>query len=367
MTYSPAIPNRFDENLIPVKIRESYFEEYIGLTPLTSFMGTSPQSAIQVFEIKSGEGTSYRVSSRNELDYENPIMGFNQASGAEQQVEILYDEIRIDLRRFVDQLMGTTLVKQMTPIDVYNTLRPLLLNVTRRNLVKSMLDAATIDLYIPAVNGPSENRCVYAGAKHSAKITEAVKDMTGATPDKNGLSVDHIRELKRLAVSGGTKYEIEAKIRPVEIKTKKGFPEELYVYLIDTNSYQSLVKDPAWDKFVYRGVIQGDNQPEGLSGARYRGMVEGVMIYECPELARYRVKGSTGNNIASWNLFLGAQALGIVWAKRPWFEMEHRDFNLNVAMAVCEMRGQKALCFASRQDKNKVIEKGLIHSFVQIA
>ena len=100
MTYSPAIPNRFDENLIPVKIREAYFEEYLGLTPLTSFMGTSPQSAIQVFEMKSGEGTSYRVASRNELDYENPIMGFNQAAGAEQQVEMVYDEIRIDLRRF---------------------------------------------------------------------------------------------------------------------------------------------------------------------------------------------------------------------------------------------------------------------------
>lgn len=369
--YKPALPNKYDEHLIPVKIRDQYFEEYLGLSPLTSFMGTSPYSAIQVFEMKAGEGMSYRVPARKELDYENPVIGFNQAAGSEQQPKFYHDEIKLDLRRFVDQLSGVHLVKQMTPVAVYNSLQPLLLNVQRRNLVKTILDAGTIELYTPLAKnqggtGPSEHRGLYAGiGEHKDTVFEGVGKMAGNTYDKNGLSVAHIRTLKSMAVTGGTSFEAESKIRPVELKTRKGFPEELYVYLMDTESYKSLVEDPAWKQFVYRGVLQGNDQPEGISGARYRGMVEGVMIYECPELARYRVK--SGAKIAAWNLFLGAQAFGLVWAKRPWFELESRDFNLNKAMAVCEIRGQKALQFPSLKDPNKHVEQGIIHSFVQIA
>jgi hypothetical protein len=101
-----------------------------------------------------------------------------------------------------------------------------------------------------------------------------------------------------------------------------------------------------------------------LSGARYRGTIEGVMIYECPELARYRV---TNTQTAAWNLFLGAQAFGLCWSKRPWFEMEQRDFNLNVAMAACEIRGQKAMMFPSFQNTANLVERGIIHSFVRTA
>jgi hypothetical protein len=366
MAYTPALPNRFDEALIPFKVRQRYFEEYLGLSPLTVFMGTSASDAIQVFETQNGEGLSYRVSFRKDLNYETPVIGFDQAAGAEQPIEIFEDEIKMNIQRFVDMLMGVPLTRKMTPLDVYEAMRPLLMNAQRRNLVKSVLDSGTIGLYTPTGggNGPQKDRVVYGGVNYNAKIHTAVGTMTGATYDKSGLSVAHLRQLKSMAINGGTAFEKESRIKPMELRTKKGFPEELYVYLMDTDSYVSLSKDPEWKDFVYRGVIQSKDQPEGLSGARYRGQVEGIMVYECPELSRYRV---TNTHVAAWNMLLGAQAFGLCWAQRPWFEMEQRDFNLNVAMAVCEIRGQKALMFPSFQDNAKLVERGIIHSFVQIA
>ena len=284
MAYTPALPNAFDESLIPFKVRNRYFEEYIGLSPLTFFMGTSPSSAIQVFETQNGEGLSYRVSFRKDLNYEKPVIGFDQAAGAEQPIEIFEDEIKMNLQRFVDMVMGVALVRKMTPLEVLQALRPLLMNAQQRNLVKSILDSATTGLYTPTVggDGPQKDRVVYGGVNYNAKIHAAVGTMTGATYDKSGLSVAHLRKLKSMAINGGTEFEKESRIKPMELRTKKGFPEELYVYLMDTDSYVSLSKDPEWKDFVYRGVIQSKDQPEGLSGARYRGQVEGIMVYECP-------------------------------------------------------------------------------------
>ncbi len=367
MAYTAATPNAYDNALIPFKIRQQYFEEYLGLTPLTVFMGTSASDAIQVFETGNGEGLSYRVPFRKDLNYETPVIGYNQAAGAEQQIQVFEDEIKLNLLRFVDVLMGVPLTKKYTPIDIYEMMRPLLINAQKRNLVKSIFDAATTGLYNSASggNGPGENRVIYGTKAHNASIYTAVGTMNGAaTHAGDGLSVQHLRDLKSLAINGGTTYEAEAKIKPIELKSKRGFPEETYVYLMDPASYKSLAGDPAWSDFVYRGVIQSADQPEGLSGARYRGTVEGVMVYECPELARYRV---TNTQTAAWNLFLGAQAFGLAWAQRPWFEMEQRDFNLNVAMAACEIRGQKAMMFPSFQNTANLVERGIIHSFVRTA
>lgn len=363
---SPNYTVSFSNDLVPFKVRSQYFEEYLGLTPLTVFMGTSPNDAIQLFEMQNGDGMSFRVGFRKELDYSSPIIGFNQAAGSEQQVQIYSDEIKLDLLRFADSMMGVPFVKKLTPVDVFEALRPLLMNAQQRYLIQSILASATTGLYAPATQGPIQGRVVYGAGAYNEVITTAVAAMGAATPAADGCSVAHLRKLKSIAIQGGETYEAESRIKPITIRSKRGFPEEVYVYLMDPNSYVSLSADPAWNQFMYRGVIQGDDQPEGISGARYRGMVEGILVYECPELSKYR-HTAAGAKIAAWNLFLGAQAIGLCWARRPWFEMESRDFNLNQAMAVCEIRGQKAFTYTSFANPAKLAERGIIHSFVRIA
>ena len=370
----------FDPKLIDTKISKAYLKEYVGESPLSPFMGSSPNRVIQLFEMDSGEGLSFRIGFRKDLNYQNPIIGFDQAAGSEQPIQFFEDEIKVKLRRFVDILMGVPLVKLATPIAIFETLRPALLTTQRRNLVKSIFDAACAPSNTPndpglynaadGGTGPLVDRVIYAAANgggaasYQASIFAGVGGMGAATPAASGMSVMHIRNLKSYAVNGGIAYERESRIMPYESKAKKSFPEEHYVLFIDPNSYRSLAADPLWNQLMYRGVIQNADQPEALSGARYRGMIEGVLVYECPELARYRVV--SGGVTAAWNLFVGAQAFGICWAKHPWFEMESRDFNMNVAMAVSEMRGQKVFMFPSFQDPAALVERGMIHSFTRL-
>ncbi len=237
MAYNPAIPNSFDTNLIPFKVRERYFSEYIGLSPLSFFSGTDETSAIQIFEMNSGEGMSYRVAFKKEIDYDHPTVGFDQMEGQEQQISFFEDEIKLDIRRFADRLMGVALTKQMTPINVYEALRPALLRAAQRNLVKSILSAGTVDLYDSATQGPVKARALYAGVAYNETIKTGVTSMTGATNDKSGLSVKHIRKLAAMAKAGGTSFEEESLIKPVQLTSKRGFPEETFIYLIDPELY----------------------------------------------------------------------------------------------------------------------------------
>ena len=368
----------FDQDLINAKIKEEYYSEYVSTTPLSGFMGGQPSDVIQTFDMKSGQGLSYRLSLKKDMDYENPIFDFDQAAGSEQQITIFEDEIKLGKRRFANILDGEDLVKAATPLDIYGCLRPSLISVNKRNLVKSIFDAACAPstrekdpgLYNSAENGngPRADRVIYAGnggeGDYQDSIFEGVGEMGAATYEESGMSVAHIRKLKSLATNGGVNFEAEAKIMPYELRSRNGFAEERYVLFLNPNSYASLVSDPDWKNFMYRGTIQNNDQPEGLSGSRYRGMIEGVLIYECPELIRYQV--SSGLKNAAWNLFAGAQAFGLCFAQRPWFSIEHRDFGSIVAMAVTEIRGQKVITFPSFQNPLVRVERGLIHSFTRV-
>lgn len=360
-------------NLIPKEVRAEFYEEYIGLTPISTFMGSSQSSIIQILEINKGSGLTKTIPFKREIDYKNPVIGFDQLAGAEQQLTVYDDTIDVKMRRFADVLNGIALQKQATPVNLYEMLRPTLLTATKRNLVKSIFDTACADaasggLYNPATETPSIDRAIYAGVdEFPESINAGAAAMTaGATAAENGLSVDHIRQLKTWATQGGAAFENENKLRPYELKTREGFPEEMYVYLMDPGSYASLVRDPDWSAYFSNGQVRTSDQPSGIYGGRFRGRIEDVMIYECPELGLYRNTSAEDITMAH-NLFLGAQAFGLAWGQRPWFEMEMRDFNFNAAMAVCEIRGQKVWTFPSFQNNGTRVEHGLIHSFVRIS
>lgn len=370
--FEPAQPNKIDKGLITPKIRAKYFEEYIGLTPLSVFMGNEPSDPIQVFEMQAGQGMAFRVPFARSLDYTNPVMGNNQVEGAEQQVEVYQDEIRLDQVRFSEVMIGQHIIKQITPLDLFGKMRSRLKNANQGNLVKTLFDAATTDIYNVEglhcngiARGPTVDRVKYCGGEYNASIKEACDTMNGITHEGSGLSVKHIRELKNMAETGGATFEAESKIMPMSLKTSKGFPEETYVLLIDGASYASLANDPAWKAQMDRGIIQSADQPQGITGSRFRGMIEGVMVYSCHELGRYRIQNE-GNTVA-WNLFMGAQALGLCWGMRSDFTTVERDHKNVLSLAVTEIRGQRALRFPSFQNPNTTVERGIIHSFTKIA
>lgn len=390
MAYTPNLPNAFDTNLIPIDVRAEYFKETLLISPLSMFMGNTQRSIIQVRNLNDGSGLTTDFAFSKNIDYKNPIRGYDQISGKGALMEFYTDRVTVDQQAIPDRLYGVELTKLSTPIDVYNRMKPLLQDAHNQNIVFSLLKAATTDSYpatgvmpnlLAPVTGPRTNRYVYGFNRVSDNSIEGgVNAMVTSGPGTNaapgdGLSVRHIRKLRNIAMYGGANYEQEKRITPYQLETREGFASPYYVYFMDTPSYESLEQDADWAIYNGRGFKEMANQPTALSGSFFKGQIDNILVYEVPELGNFQVTSQGGNNVtASWNLFCGAEAFGLVWAKEPWFTQEWSNHNTVVEQAVIEIRGQKALKFPSfnpalnapGQPKNVVVENGIIHSFVRI-
>ena len=388
MAYTPANPNAYDTNLIPVEIRAEYFKETLLLSPLSMFMGNNSQAIIQVRNLNDGSGlTSDFTFSRN-IDYKNPIIGYDQISGKGALMEFYTDRVTVDQQAIPDRLYGVELTKLSTPVKVFDRMKPLLQEAHNQNLVYSLLASATIGSYAPTgvpgayvaptATGPRTNRYVYGFNRVSDNnISAGIDAMIAPGPGTNaapgdGLSVRHIRKLRNMAIYGGGSFEQEKRISPYRLKTVEGFASPYYAYFMDTPSYESLEQDTDWAVYNGRGFKEMANQPTALSGSFFKGQIDNILVYEVPELGNFQVTSANGTK-ASWNLFCGAEAFGLVWAKEPWFTQEWSNHHTVVEQAVIEVRGQKALKFPSfnptlnaGNSRSVLVENGIIHSFVRL-
>lgn len=365
--YDPNLPNGYDKSLIPLHIRKQYGREVIMENTLQMFMGTKLTDIIQVVNKENGTGPIETFSVFRELEDTGEVLDYDQISGKGQKLKFYTDQIRVRQRMKAVQLDGEQLTRLNTPIPVYEEMKPALQRDHRRRLSRAILKAATFDNYPDlTANGPVDDRVVYENSAWSASINTAVAAMTNATYDESGANVDAIMALRDIAIAGGKgAYGAEGRLSPTEVTMKNRVYNPYYAYLISTKAYRILQTDPKWNAQQNRGVIESSLQPSIINGGFLRGMIDNVYIYEVPELALFNV--TSGGKTASWNLFCGAQAWGVVFRGAPWFTIEKSNHGNVVEMAVQEIRGHKALKFPSHKDQSVLIENGMIHHFTQIA
>jgi hypothetical protein len=372
MTYNPNVPNGYDRGQIPYSVMSRYFEEVLLSSPLQSFMGSGPDSLINVVHTGKGHGTTVTYSFGREIDYKNPIYGYDQIEGAAQNVKFYVDVVTMEKQALTDGLQGIQITEMTTPIPVFDSLKPRLMTAHNRNLNYSIVAAATTNRYPDLDVGlPSPSRGQFAGlAAYPANINAGVAAMnTGIAYNQNGISVAKIRAMRNIAATGSTllpvtAFETEKRINPYLLQKRKGWPEPVYVYFMDTMTYESLMGDPVWSAYLTRGVIESEDQPTGLRNAFYKGRIGDTLIYEVPELAERRI--TSGGFTASWNLFCGANAIGLCWNRQPWFYQKEMNMGTEIQLALHEMRGQKALSYPSFANEQVSVENAIIHSFVRI-
>jgi hypothetical protein len=367
MAFNASAPNFYDTNLIPWEVRSQYFEEVLLHNNLSAFMGTGDKSLIQIVDKNNGTGKTTTFAFRRKLDYKQVLYDYDQFSGQGQGLKFYEDDVQVRLQVITDGLQGKQLVQLETPIDVYGALKDSLYEAHVLNLTYSLFNSATFGLYPDLANqGPVANRVIYSGAGHQANINAGVAGMnTGTGAAQNGASVALIRKARNIAVKGGATYEVEKRISPFRLEMSNGAPVPTYVVFADTDFCESLASDPAFSAYWQRGIIESPNQPSGLNGAFYKGMIDNVLIYEVPELGLFQV--TSGGFRASWALFCGAQAFGLCWHMKPWFAQELTNMGTTVQMAVLEMRGQKPIMFPSFADETTVIQHGIINLFARMA
>jgi N4-gp56 family major capsid protein len=165
------------------------------------------------------------------------------------------------------------------------------------------------------------------------------------TNDK--LTTAAISRAKRKALLEGTR-----KVRPFMIKSGNKV-EEVYVLFAHPYAVRDLLADADFKALnTYIPTTLGDSVL--VDGQRYKGMWDGVMIYETemPILA----SAGTGSINVAHNVLCGAQALAVAWGKRTNYKEDIDDYGHLNGFAIDEIRGVNKLVFNS-------VDHGVVNVF----
>ncbi|TKW61619.1 MAG: N4-gp56 family major capsid protein [Blastochloris viridis] len=316
------------------------FSEYLAQNPFFNFMGTSSHNIIQVKEeLTKAPGDAITVQLRAKLSGAG-VSGATTLKGAEEDL-VFYDQ-----RLLVDTIRHGVLLKgEMSEKRVAFDLR----NQAREALVDWASDKLRKDLVTALTNtsvGRDRSRYLYGISDTNWNATHATALATvDATNDK--LTTAAISRAKRKALLEGTR-----KVRPFVLKDGNKV-EEVFVLFAHPYSVRDLLADADFKSLnTYIPTKMGDSVL--VHGQRYKGMWDGVMIYET-EMPVLTGAGTAGINVAH-NVLCGAQAMAVAWGKRTNYKEDADDYGHQNGFAIDEIRGVSKLVFNN-------IDHGVVNMF----
>ena len=194
-------------------------------------------------------------------------------------------------------------------------------------------------------------RYLYGAADSNWNATHAtaLQNIDNAA-DQLTSSVIDIAKRKALIPINATK-----KIRPMKVKNGKAY-EEWYAFIGHTYAIRDLVNNDAAFRNAQLLLPPNSNRQSIIfTGSSFKGSWNGTLIYEYDRLA---LVSSTIQ--CCHNLFLGAQALALVWGQRSKFGEEGSDIGHDMSYETHEIRGMEKLEFT---DMPTPEDHGIVHTF----
>ena len=316
------------------------FSEYLAQNPFFSFMGTSSHNIIQVKEeLTKAPGDAITVQLRAKLSG-NGVSGSTALKGAEEDL-VFYDQrLLVDTIRHGVLLKGEMSEKRVA-FDLRNQAREALVDWASDKLRKDLVTALT-----DTSKGRDRSRYLYGISDTNWNATHATALATvDNTNDK--LTTAAISRAKRKALLEGPR-----KVRPFTIKDGNKV-EEVYVLFAHPYAVRDLLGDADFKALnTYIPSKLGDSVL--VHGQRYKGMWDGVMIFET-EMPVITGAGTAGINVCQ-NVLCGAQALAVAWGKRTNYKEDADDYGHSNGFAIDEIRGVSKLVFNG-------IDHGVVNMF----
>jgi hypothetical protein len=371
--------------IYPTAVLQRFLTDYwltFPLAHLTGGLGSGIESArsciIDYPLVPGGEKSTYsvRIPKKIGADHTKFRKNFDKRLGYAQEIESVYDDFTYDYYSQVGKYQNTHWLAVGQPLlaDIPSYVME---DLTRREALHTQdLFFASIfkDLYNLAVQGkmPRTERAV-AGLKnyvyaHNATLPATLHALI-ANHAVDRPTVKHIRALyKKLRtkdIRGGL-------IRPLEMKTYKGYPYWTYLLLVSRTFYNLLCEDADFkEQFLARGMAL-ESQPNSVEGMDWRGKVEGFDLVICDELDSYMFDADGGNaEPVCWSLALGSQAFvkGIAPLKSLSKDVVEADDE--AILSTHFVKGVKCLTFPRIESlapgyvatPNDRVEQGIVHSF----
>lgn len=309
---------------------EKVLGEYLGQNPFYTFMGSGSNSIIQVKEeLTKSPGDAVTVQLRAKLTGSG-VTGATALKGNEEDL-IFYDQkIGVDTLRHAVMLRGEMSEKRVA-FDLRNQAREALVDWASDKMRTDIIGALT-----DTSKGRDASRYMYGSqesnfnANHTTALTAV-----DATADK--LTTDLISKAKRKAMLDGSR-----KVRPFLLKQGNKV-EEVYVLFAHPYAVRDLLKDQAF-KDVNINIPSTFGDSVLVHGQRYKGMWDGVMIFECAEMPVAKDAGDASTDVAH-NVLCGAQSAAVAWGKKTNYKEDSDDYGHENGFAIDEIRGIEKLVF----------------------
>lgn len=317
------------------------FGEYVGQNPFYSFMGTNSNSIVQVKEeLTKAPGDAVTVQLRAKLTG-NGVTGSTALKGNEEDL-IFYDQkVSVDTLRHAVILRGE-MSEQRVACDLRDQAREALVDWASDRMRNDIISALT-----STAIGRVQGRYMYGATDANWDATHATALLNiDATNDK--LTTSAISKAKRKAMLEGGR-----KVRPFLLKNGKK-TEEVYVLFAHPYAVRDLLEDQAFkDVNIHLPMAFGESVL--VHGQRYKGMWDGVMIFECDDMPVSADAGASSCDVAH-NVLCGAQAVAVAFGKKTNYKEDVDDYGHENGFAIDEIRGIEKLVFNG-------IDHGVVHLF----
>ena len=316
--------------------------EYLGHNPFYNFMSESSNAIIQVREeLTKAPGDAITIQLRARLTGAG-VTGDTTLKGNEENLTFYDQRVLIDTIRHAVILRGE-MSEQRVAFDLRNQAREALVDWANNKLRAQLITALT-----DTTVGRDRSRYLYGAVDGNWNTTHATAlANVDATNDK--LTTAMISVAKRKALLGNGR-----RVRPFELKVNDKAVEEVYVLFAHPYAVRDLLNDAAFrDMNTYIPNTFGDSAL--VHGQRYKGMWDGVMIFECEEMPILASAGAASINVAH-NVLCGAQAAAIAWGKKTNYKEDSDDYGHENGFAIDEIRGIAKLVFNN-------IDHGVVNVF----
>lgn len=305
------------------------FGEYLSYNPFFNFMGTGSHSIIQVKEeLAKTPGDAITVQLRAKLGGAG-VTGNSTLKGSEEALVFHEQRIVVDTLRHGVLLKGEMTEKRVA-FDLRNQAREALVDWASDKMRVDLIDALT-----DTTVGRDRTRYLYGATDANWNATH-VTAMANVDATNDKLTTDVISKAKRKALLEG-----DRKVRPFLIKSGNKV-EEVYVLFAHPYAVRDLLADQTF-RDVNINIPSSLGESVLVHGQRYKGMWDGVMIFET-EMPIIEDAGASTIDVAH-NILAGAQAAAVAWGKRTNYKEDVDDYGHENGFAIDEIRGISKLVF----------------------
>jgi N4-gp56 family major capsid protein len=324
------------------------FVEYSRISPFRKMMGTDENSIIQVKEqLEKKAGDKINVPLFTKLTGSG-VTGDNTLEGNEEAMSNFSDQVEVDQRRHA--VLVTNMEEQRTEIDLRDAGKVLLkiwLAEQDRTDVLNALASMSMGGVTAYADLTEAQKDEFAAANSDRILAGALVSNYNADHSTMLATIDDTNDDMSPGIGSLAKRRMKLAspaIRPVMLKNGK----EQYVALLGSITFRDM-----------KNNLSTIHQNAGERGTDNQIFQDGDLIHdgtvykEIPEIDDIADVGDGGTTDVGHVHYLGAQALCMAYAKRPFTKTKDFDYDNQYGVAIGQIRGVKKLMYGASSTTKK--------------